>query len=211
MTDDVFRSMKAQMEPSDQVVSDLLAVIAAEQSSPVTPASNVVSLSKAKAVKEASAESDVTKAKTSKKRRPIWYYGTAAAASVLVLVSTFLLLESSGGMDNSNTLKNLFDSMIHPNSGYNDGETIIPPISDDETDFPLDADEVLESIENGDNSEKDNVIVVDNNATNINTSVNNNELLPDNSINSLPDYSDSANSDNGKITQIGRASCRERV
>ena len=46
MTDDVFRSMKAQMEPSDQVVSDLLAVIAAEQSSPVTPASNVVSLSK---------------------------------------------------------------------------------------------------------------------------------------------------------------------
>ena len=72
MTDDVIRSMKAQMQPSDQVVSDLLAVIAAEKSSPVTAANNVVSLRQASVQKKAALAGTNTKLRLQKKGQ----YGT---------------------------------------------------------------------------------------------------------------------------------------
>ena len=40
--DDIFRSMKMQMEPSDDVVGSLLAKIAAEAPSPVAESDNVI-------------------------------------------------------------------------------------------------------------------------------------------------------------------------
>ena len=55
MTDEIFRSMKAQMEPSDDVVADLLAKIALESPSPVTEheSGNVISFRQAAEEKSA--------------------------------------------------------------------------------------------------------------------------------------------------------------
>ena len=93
MTDDLLRSMKEQMQPSDAVVSDLLAKIDAASLSPVTTPVKVIQ----------------------KKKKPIWYYGTALAASVVVLFSTFLLLDQTGG-ESPDAVKNLLNQVTDPNS-----------------------------------------------------------------------------------------------
>ena len=199
MTDDVFRSMKAQMEPSDQVVSDLLAVIAAEKSSPVTSANKLISLSEAAARRETSAKNEVAKAKSAKKRKPIWYYGTAVAASVLVLMSTFLAFESSGGLNNTGALKDLFLNMIHPDSSCNDPDDVVTlPSPDNDADFSLSPDETQENSESEVIGETD---ILSDNLTGVNVSVSGDQQISqDNSINSVPNSSDSENADNGKIT-----------
>ena len=56
MTDEIFRSMKAQMEPSDDVVADLLAKIALESPSPVAEHENGNVISFRQAAEEKSAQ-----------------------------------------------------------------------------------------------------------------------------------------------------------
>lgn len=119
MTDEIFRSMKAQMEPSDDVVSELLAMIAAESTSPATENENVIPFAKAAQLRKAAPETAAASAViaeiesaprkqiantpvrntshtgTNKKKKSIWYYGTAVAASIIVMISTFALLDPS--------------------------------------------------------------------------------------------------------------------
>ena len=114
MTDDIIRSMKEQMVPSDDVVSDLLAKIAAFEASPET-IDNVDSFENfRKADDIAAAVVSEKKASKAKKftTKSIWYYGTAAAASVIMLLSVFSLL---GGGDPSD-IRNVVDGTIdNPN------------------------------------------------------------------------------------------------
>ena len=112
MTDDIIRSMKEQMVPSDDVVSDLLAKIAACEASPETM-DNVDSF---ESFRGESATAAVSEKKASQARKfttkSIWFYGTAAAASVIVLLSVFSVL---GGTDPSD-IKNVVDGIIdNPN------------------------------------------------------------------------------------------------
>ena len=110
MTDDIIRSMKEQMVPSDDVVSDLLAKIAAFEASPET-IDNVDSFENfRKADDIAAAVVSEKKASKAKKftTKSIWYYGTAAAASVIVLLSVFSVL---GGTDPSD-IKNVVDGVV---------------------------------------------------------------------------------------------------
>lgn len=88
MTDDMIRSMKSQMTPSDDVVNDLLAKIAALEASPENM-ENVVSFDESRFARPEIKVEKPSKAKTTKKS--IWFYGTAAAASALVLLSTFAM------------------------------------------------------------------------------------------------------------------------
>lgn len=197
MTDDVIRSMKAQMQPSDQVVSDLLAVIAAEKSSPVTAANNVVSLRQASVQKKAALAGTNTKAKTTKKR-PVWYYGTAAA-SIIVLVSTFLFYGVSEGNRGPNLIEKLFED-IHPNSDYGDSDSIPAPLPSDEiVDFPADSDDTQTLDEEGSG------IIDGNTAWEVSPVVSDSPAgdggsASDNLSNSLNNDSDTANTNNGKIT-----------
>ena len=110
MTDDIIRSMKEQMVPSDDVVSDLLAKIAAFEASPET-IDNVDSFENfRKADDIAAAVVSEKKASKAKKftTKSIWYYGTAAAASVIVLLSVFSIL---GGSDPAD-IKDAVDGII---------------------------------------------------------------------------------------------------
>ena len=80
--DDIFRSMKMQMEPSDDVVGSLLAKIAAEAPSSVTETDNVIPFRPAErletvgsAVTAAEVESAPRKHFAKKKtNKSIWYY-----------------------------------------------------------------------------------------------------------------------------------------
>lgn len=114
MTDDIIRSMKEQMVPSDDVVSDLLAKIAAFEASPET-IDNVDSFENFHKADDIDA-AVVSEKKASKAKKfttkSIWYYGTAAAASVIMLLSVFSLL---GGGDPSD-IRNVVDGTIdNPN------------------------------------------------------------------------------------------------
>ena len=71
MTDEMIRSMKAQMEPSDDVVAELLSMIAAESSSPVTPNDNLVAFRKPVEDRLVSDSSAGKKAKNAKKIKKI--------------------------------------------------------------------------------------------------------------------------------------------
>lgn len=98
MTDELFRSMKSQMVPSDDVVNDLLAKIAALEASPENM-DNVVSFDESRFARpaEIKVEKPAHKAKTTKKS--IWFYGTAAAASALVLLSTFAMFGDDSNVE----------------------------------------------------------------------------------------------------------------
>jgi len=128
MTDEIFRSMKAQMEPSDDVVADLLAKIAAESASPLTENENVIPFARAAELRAAVTESAPRKefANTStgraKKKNSIWYYGTAVAASIIVMISTFTLLDPSEDGDNAG---DLFGDVI------GDTPTVVNPVRPD--------------------------------------------------------------------------------
>ena len=122
MTDEIFRSMKAQMEPSDDVVADLLAKIALESPSPVAEHENGNVISFRQAAEEKSAQ---TKHFAKKTKKSIWYYGTAVAASVIVMISTFALLDL-GDEDHGNA-GNLLQNVIGPDS------SVINPADPDST------------------------------------------------------------------------------
>lgn len=133
--DDIFCSMKAQMEPSDDVVASLLAKIAAETPSPVTENDNVIPFrtpeitsfdsfdddDEIDAEEAALAELESTSRKhfaqtrrgSKKKNKSIWYYGTAVAASIVVLISTFALI---GTGDNADDMKDLFHQTVGPHT-----------------------------------------------------------------------------------------------
>lgn len=136
MTDEIFRSMKAQMEPSDDVVADLLAKIALESPSPVTEheSGNVISFRQA-------AEEKSARTKHFAKKKSIWYYGTAVAASVIVMISTFALLDL-GDEDHSNA-GNLLQNVIGP-----DSSVVNPADPDSSTEHPANAEDP-----SGENSE----------------------------------------------------------
>ena len=93
MTDDMIRSMKGQMVPSDDVVSDLLAKIAALDASPET-SEHVVSFDDAK-LRRACEDLTASQRPAAKAKKhttkSIWYYSTAAVAGVIVLLSTITL------------------------------------------------------------------------------------------------------------------------
>lgn len=104
MTDDIIRSMKDQMVPSDDVVSDLLAKISALEASPDTTAddSSILSFDSARfdseiesaALAEISASRSSAKAKKHT-TKSIWFYSTVAAASIILLVSSVALFNDS--------------------------------------------------------------------------------------------------------------------
>lgn len=124
MTDDIFRSMKAQMEPSDQTVADLLAKIAAEAPSPVTDNDNVIPFQQ-----PAVMGTTPTKHFAKKTKKSMWFYGTAVAASVIVMISTFALLGPDDGADGH--VGELFQSVI--GSG---ADIVHPDQPGDETENP---------------------------------------------------------------------------
>ena len=131
MTDDMIRSMKNQMIPSDDVVNGLLAKIAALEASPENM-DNVVTFD------ESRFEKPARKAKTTKKS--IWFYGTAAAASALVLLSTFAMFGDDGNVE-----EHFGDIVDNPGiviDGTQAGENtpnpvVIPPVNEpDDIDEP---------------------------------------------------------------------------
>ena len=138
MTDENFRSMKAQMEPSDDVVADLLTRIALESPSPVTEHENGNVISFRQAAEEKSAR---TKHFAKKTKKSIWYYGTAVAASVIVMISTFALL-GLGDEDHGNA-GDLLQNVIGP-----DSSVVNPANPDSDTEHPADAEDP-----SGENSE----------------------------------------------------------
>ena len=138
MTDEIFRSMKAQMEPSDDVVADLLAKIALESPSPVAEHENGNVISFRQAAEEKSAR---TKHFAKKTKKSIWYYGTAVAASVIVMISTFALL-GLGDEDHGNA-GDLLQNVIGP-----DSSVVNPANPDSDTEHPADAEDP-----SGENSE----------------------------------------------------------
>ena len=99
MTDDRIRSMKEQMVPSDEVVTDLLAKIAALDASPET-SEHVVSFDDVK-MRRACEDLTVSQSPAAKAKKhttkSIWYYSTAAVAGVIVLLSTFTVFGSASG------------------------------------------------------------------------------------------------------------------
>ena len=99
MTDDMIRSMKGQMVPSDDVVSDLLAKIAALDASPET-SEHVVSFDDAK-LRRACEDLTASQRPAAKAKKhttkSIWYYSTAAVAGVIVLLSTITLFGDAEG------------------------------------------------------------------------------------------------------------------
>ena len=120
MTDDIIRSMKEQMVPSDDVVSDLLAKIAAFEASPET-IDNVDSFENFHKADDIDA-AVVSEKKASKAKKfttkSIWYYGTAAAASVIVLLSVFSILGGSDPADIKNAVDGIIDNpnvVVTPN------------------------------------------------------------------------------------------------
>lgn len=139
MTDDIIRSMKEQMVPSDDVVSDLLAKIAACEASPETM-DNVDSFESFRGESAAAAVSE-KKASQAKKftTKSIWFYGTAAAASVIVLLSVFSLIGGAdpsdirnvvgGIIDNPNVVATPGDDTDNNTSGNPDD---IPAVTDDD-------------------------------------------------------------------------------
>lgn len=121
MTDDIIRSMKEQMVPSDDVVSDLLAKIAAFEAPPETM-NNVDAFSEKKASK---AKKFTTKS--------IWYYGTAAVASIIVLLSVFSVLGGSESSDIKNAVDSIIDSpnvVVTPGDNTDENPSDEPADSD---------------------------------------------------------------------------------
>ena len=118
MTDDIIRSMKEQMVPSNDVVSDLLAKIAACEASPET-IDNVDSFEafRSEVCSEAVSKGTASQAKKFT-TKSIWYYGTAAAASIIVLLSVFSILGGSDPADIKNAVDGIIDNpnvVVTPN------------------------------------------------------------------------------------------------
>lgn len=165
--DDIFRSMKMQMEPSDDVVGSLLAKIAAEAPSQVTENDNVIPFRPqaqpeitGTAASIAAVESAPRKhfANNRKKtNKSIWYYGTAVAASIIVMISTFALLGPDG--DDASGVRDLFEQAVGPNTQIvgidNQGNEDQTPVGDDETVPPVSGEEDSSSDETPDVSDNE--------------------------------------------------------
>lgn len=154
--DDIFRSMKMQMEPSDDVVGSLLAKIAAEAPSPVTENDNVIPFRQPAEIKaEETAAAAVAAVESAPRKhfatthtgtrkktdnKSIWYYGTAVAASIIIMISTFALL---GTDDDPGNVKNLFEEVVGPHTQIVDQDN-----PGDETQQPDDG-ETTSSVQSG--------------------------------------------------------------
>ena len=165
--DDIFRSMKMQMEPSDDVVGSLLAKIAAESSSQVTENDNVIpfrpqaqpeiagTAAAAAAVESAPRKHFANNRK--KTNKSIWYYGTAVAASIIVMISTFALLGPDG--DDASGVQDLFEQAVGPGTQIvnmnNPGEEGQAPVGGDETVPPADVEDDNRSEVTADGSGQD--------------------------------------------------------
>ncbi len=164
--DDIFRSMKMQMEPSDDVVGSLLARIAAEAPSQVTENDNVIPF-RPQVQPEITGTADSIAAVESAPRKhfannrkrtnkSIWYYGTAVAASIIVMISTFALLGPDG--DDASGVQDLFEQAVGPNTQIvgidNQGDETQAPVGDDETVPPV-SNEDETSAENNDDVSAD--------------------------------------------------------
>ncbi len=165
--DDIFRSMKMQMEPSDDVVGSLLAKIAAEAPSQVTENDNVIPF-RPQAQPEITGTAAAIAAMESaprkhfannrkKTNKSIWYYGTAVAASIIVMISTFALLGPDG--DDASGMQDLFEQAVGPNTQIvgidNQGDEDQAPVGDDETVPPVSGGEDTSSDETPDVSDND--------------------------------------------------------
>ena len=165
MTDDMIRSMKSQMTPSDDVVNDLLAKIAALEASPENM-ENVVSFDESRFARPEIKVEKPSKAKTTKKS--IWFYGTAAAASALVLLSTFAMFGDDADIGEQ------FDDIIDQPGivtditqvGENTPDPVnLPPVNDtDNTDEPDTADQ-QDPVKQENNDDKSGKTVENNNDT----------------------------------------------
>ena len=131
MTDDIIRSMKEQMVPSDDVVSDLLAKIAACEASPETMG-NVDSFESFRGESAAAAVSE-KKASQAKKftTKSIWFYGTAAAASIIVLLSVFSVIGGADPSDMKNVVSGIIDNPNVVATPGNDTDNI-PSVNPDD-------------------------------------------------------------------------------
>lgn len=108
MSDRIFRDMKEQMVPSDAVVSGLLAQISALEAAKTEE--NVIAADFAKPAKAVN---------PAPKKKPVWFYGTCAVASALVLMSTLSLF----GTDGENA-RDLFNDIVNnPAVVLQDGDT----------------------------------------------------------------------------------------
>ena len=213
MTDEIFRSMKAQMEPSDDVVADLLAKIALKSPSPVTEHENGNVISFRQAAEEKSAR---TKHFAKKTKKSIWYYGTAVAASVIVMISTFALL-GLGDEDHGNAgdlLQNVIgsdSSVVNPANPDSDtehpadaedpsGENSEDPSSPEDSENPADADPAGEDSSTGDSTGTKNPADKTDKNTGSEDSQNHDDPDANSSTGSEGNDSVQPPADNGKVT-----------
>lgn len=213
MTDEIFRSMKAQMEPSDDVVADLLAKIALKSPSPVTEHENGNVISFRQAAEEKSAR---TKHFAKKTKKSIWYYGTAVAASVIVMISTFALL-GLGDEDHGNAgdlLQNVIgsdSSVVNPANPDSDtehpadaedpsGENSEDPSSPEDSENPADADPAGEDSSTGDSTGTKNPADKTDKNTGSEGSQNHDDPDANSSTGSEGNDSVQPPADNGKVT-----------
>lgn len=120
-TDDLVRSMKAQMQPDDEVVSALLAKINQQAQSPVTANDQVLPFAAAKKSMPHTASTGAAR----KAKRALWRYGTLAAACLLVLMATVLLISGDGNP--SIGAKHLLQQITGPDSTISQP---VPPAND---------------------------------------------------------------------------------
>lgn len=119
---DIIYSMREQMTPSDAVVASLLAKIAACDASsesfdnalPFSPAQSTT-LTQTEA--SASSASELTseppqEQKRRVNRKPLWKYGSLAAAGLIVLVSTFALMGDSDSSDFKSFVDNVLPDHV---------------------------------------------------------------------------------------------------
>lgn len=109
MTDDIIRSMKRQMNPSDDTIADLLSKISALEASPETANAPDSFEAYVSAFNETASGKPRTQVKKVKPKS-IWFYGTAAAASVIVLISAFSFLGGTDADSIQNNLDNIIDN-----------------------------------------------------------------------------------------------------
>ena len=196
MTDDMIRSMKSQMIPSDDVVNDLLAKIAALEASPENT-DNVVSFDESRFTRTTEFTTETaSKAKKFTNKKSIWFYGTAAAASALVLLSTFTMFGGDG--DVQDQFDNIVDNPGIVIDGVGVGENAPDPVDSvvipddnekdgEETQTPADGGRIITGEKDTkDNSDTESDVTSDNPAT---PDVSDNKTPDNNSENKTPDKS----------------------
>lgn len=141
MADEIFRnidefassetiySMREQMTPSDAVVASLLAKISACDASPESFDNTVPFISSENA--EASAPAVEYKPKRKTSYRPLWKYGSIAAAGIIVLVSTFALMGDGDSSDFKDLVNNVLPDHVITDSDNGGRDNSVPGNQDD--------------------------------------------------------------------------------